>query len=816
MADDDDLPNMVDVSSSSDEESESESEDNTDDEDILHGNIGPPVGCDPPPKQWFRMRGKFIAKEFEVSGQEYPSLFCGVVGCYDQTTKRHEVLYEDESTITYAPDEVREMITTFESWYAKVSCGGRAMTRKQAAPYIVKAHRKKQVQDEAERGTVDLTAAAASSVTEPEKSKEHASHAAIQMAVKIKKMKVKELREECTKAMLDESGLKKALQERLMEHYKCKDILHETTKGKHSCVWTRKTFDATPTPFTDQDFNEKSLAQYLPSFPETMPNPGECYDFFMIEEMWRLGLECTNIYPRIIRSQMQPPPWHRAKLPWPPVWTETPWTFTMQQFKANTAALYMLGVKHKGKDNLRSMFGSDEFYQEDWLKEITTRIQLESFLRQLHFEDSTDPFGKKYEYSTNYRPNFVPKMGLMMEHYRRRCCLFIPENNFSYDEATAKYTGRMTHLKHLQSKYKPYDGVRIYSLNGSKTGYTNNFRVDLRDKTSVEAMFQSVLKPFEGKGYTCWGDNAFTTVNMLRECKKRGINFAGTTRTTYGFPRSLVDENLEAGEWKWLMSKEGFLAAFWADVGYVKLMSNFHSPEQGQVLRRVSGQADKQERGAPTVGVEYNSFMGGTDLVDFIRGLYTTHRRGKKWWRCLYYWLLDSAMYNAFVLYRWCWAFKNEGGKCTMKYKNFVLHVCKHLLAPATTTPTATFSTNNTPTACCITTPSSDSSSATLRYRARVTVNRNCKRKINMNPYKGPGGEVRRPLKRAVCVGSDLVKQVKERNKGSGVMRHDCAYCAGAWSKRKRVRTTWMCPLCSTPLCVGCNNKYHKWVLMIE
>ena len=168
----------------------------------------------------------------------------------------------------------------------------------------------------------------------------------------------------------------------------------------------------------------------------------------------------------------------------------------------------------------------------------------------------------------------------------------------------------MTKLKYLQSKYKPYDGVSIYSLNGSKTGYTQNFRVDLRDQTSVEAMFLSVLGPFKSKGYTVWGDNAFTTVNMLRECKASGINFAGTTRTTYGFPRSLVDENLEAGEWRWLMSRDGFLAAFWADVGYVKLMSNFHSPEQGQVLCRVSGQADKDKKGAPTVGVEYNNFMG--------------------------------------------------------------------------------------------------------------------------------------------------------------------------------------------------------------
>ena len=237
-------------------------------------------------------------------------------------------------------------------------------------------------------------------------------------------------------------------------------------------------------------------------------------------------------------------------------------------------------------------------------------------------------------------------------------------------------------------------------------------------------------------------------------------------------------------------------------------MSNFHSPEQGQVLRRVSGQADKEKRGAPTVGVDYNNFMGGTDLADFIRGLYTTHRRGKKWWRCLYYWVLDTAMYNAFVLYKWCWSFKNGGKQCPMKYKKFVLRVCKHLLSGSTTTSSV-----STPTLAVTTsTGLRHSSSATVRYRHRVSGNRNCKRKIDMNPYEGPGGEVNRPLKIALCVGADLTKQTKVRNSGSGILRHDCAYCAGAWAKRKRVKTTWMCELCHTPLCVGCNVKYHRWV----
>ena len=101
-------------------------------------------------------------------------------------------------------------------------------------------------------------------------------------------------------------------------------------------------------------------------------------------------------------------------------------------------------------------------------------------------------------------------------------------------------------------------------------------------------------------------------MHLLRcQCCAKPRSVASTSlRTTYGFPKTLVNEDLNPDKWLWLMSQEGFLAAFWADVGFVKLMSNFHTPESGQVLRRVTGKEDKEERGAPTVGVEYNHFMG--------------------------------------------------------------------------------------------------------------------------------------------------------------------------------------------------------------
>ena len=91
------------------------------------------------------------------------------------------------------------------------------------------------------------------------------------------------------------------------------------------------------------------------------------------------------------------------------------------------------------------------------------------FCGQLHFEDSDAPFGEHG--GTNYRPDGTPtKVGHWMLLVRGRCMVFLPGNVTSYDEGTARYGGKQSKLKHKQSHFKPYDGIRIYMLNDSKTG----------------------------------------------------------------------------------------------------------------------------------------------------------------------------------------------------------------------------------------------------------------------------------------------------------------------------------------------------------
>ena len=117
-------------------------------------------------------------------------------------------------------------------------------------------------------------------------------------------------------------------------------------------------------------------------------------------------------------------------------------------------------------------------------------------------------------------------------------------------------------------------------------------------------MLKGCIDPFLNAGYNVWGDNAFVSVEMLRYMREHDTNFAGTTRTTYGFPQQLIkpekeEDMQQMGQWRWLMADPGLLAAYWCGVGFVKLMSNHHTSAAGMVLRRVSGQADREERAAP-------------------------------------------------------------------------------------------------------------------------------------------------------------------------------------------------------------------------
>ena len=51
----------------------------------------------------------------------------------------------------------------------------------------------------------------------------------------------------------------------------------------------------------------------------------------------------------------------------------------------------------------------------------------------------------------------------------------------------------------------------------------------------------------------------------------------------------------------------------------------------------------------PVVAHQYNQFMSGVDLADQLRQYYSAGRRSKKYWKYIFWFLVDVSICNAFA-----------------------------------------------------------------------------------------------------------------------------------------------------------------------
>ena len=116
-------------------------------------------------------------------------------------------------------------------------------------------------------------------------------------------------------------------------------------------------------------------------------------------------------------------------------------------------------------------------------------------------------------------------------------------------------------------------------------------------------------------------------------------------------------------------------ASAWKDRKVVTVLSTNTQPTgTGTVLRRQKD-GSRIPVPCPEAIISYNEFMGGVDRGDQLRGYYSCRTKSRKFYKYIFYFLLDVAITNAFVLYKHYAAFS--------KYKtirDFRVQLAKELI----------------------------------------------------------------------------------------------------------------------------------------
>lgn len=127
-------------------------------------------------------------------------------------------------------------------------------------------------------------------------------------------------------------------------------------------------------------------------------------------------------------------------------------------------------------------------------------------------------------------------------------------------------------------------------------------------------------------------------------------------------------------------------SVLWKDNKLVTLLSSYCCILPEETISRFDKKERKNiEMSCPLIIKEYNKHMGGVNLLDSLIGKYKIKMRSKKWYTRLWYYLIDVAVVNAWLLYRRVET--SKGKKPTITLFDFRSEVAFSLTKPNVPTP---------------------------------------------------------------------------------------------------------------------------------
>lgn len=153
-------------------------------------------------------------------------------------------------------------------------------------------------------------------------------------------------------------------------------------------------------------------------------------------------------------------------------------------------------------------------------------------------------------------------------------------------------------------------------------------------------------------------DNFFTSLNLLDQLKEQGFNATGTIRANRLQKCPLLDadkmKKKTRGEYDFRSdAASGLIVVRWNDNSIVNVASNHLGVRPlTSVSRWSSSQKKTVTIPQPALISHYNRGMGGTDRMDQNLNCYRINIRNKKWWWSLFAFAVDTAVCNAWYLYR--------------------------------------------------------------------------------------------------------------------------------------------------------------------
>lgn len=374
----------------------------------------------------------------------------------------------------------------------------------------------------------------------------------------------------------------------------------------------------------------------------------------------------------------------------------------------------------------------------------------------LHFSNNED-------YNPNEHPNpKLNKIWPIYEDFSKKFSKFYSlDRDVTIDESLLLYKGRLGWKQYIPLKRARF-GIKSYLLCESKSGYVWSFIIYTGKGTVINQNYAaygltsqivlSLMEPLFNLGHCLITDNFYSSPQLSDILLTKQTDTYGTAKANRKeMPPLMHTKKVPKG--KIIGYQRGKLLALrWRDKKDIIMLSTVHNTETIAVKKR------NEERIKPVVVNDYNSTMGGVDRVDqHISDYPMTRKRGKVYYKKIFYHLIELALWNSYLLYK-----KNGGQYTPLQFRMNLIEII--------------FET----------------------YHSCMFM-----------PKAGRPGTTPTPLRLSNRHFPEFIPPTQKKNNPT----RQCAMCSRKrdnTGNRIRKETRYLCPNCQVPLCVvPCFKDYH-------
>lgn len=541
----------------------------------------------------------------------------------------------------------------------------------------------------------------------------------------------------------------------------------------------------------------------------------------------------TNAYAAF-KGAISHRPAHKRRLPWEPK-SPRPWRpTTAKELMVWVALVIFMGLVKTGAKNSRI----DVYWRTDShvvfapMKHLGL-VRFQQLKRYFHLAAPNPP--KNTPWFAKIEP-FSNALRVASMRY------LVPPTELSIDEMMVRFTGRSLHTIKIKNKpikqgyklfalcWRGFTWFFLYSSRTTKIGEVK--KLPEHSLTSSAVIHLAKTLPYSTYRFDLYMDNYFTNIPLFSYLRNTlGIGACGTTRQgSKKFPSAFSKMKASRDPrpvWNTLAGEviDEVLALIWMDNNYVLLLTTIHKVKgaesyiwrsrrrpgvtstNAKVVRPIFGGQHTRMLLIPVLIDMYNHFMGGVDIADQRRSYWPTQLRVSRTWLPLFFWCLDTAIVNAFILYRIVNITAGELAKTLLDHRQFRETLYLELLNEGSPSLRRSF----TPTANIITRRRRHASNSTLpATRLHPGVHLKTKEKNGRKGYCSYCCWLR-GLERHQAI--DQVKTVNRKfvtvlENGTIQRAYLFNNVPGGLGK-KPAQTRTYCEFCKTFLCSICFDSYH-------